>query len=124
MCGRRPEGVHAPATGATVVEFGEWLTRNHVPEEADGRLSPAAHAEKRELYLRLLSEARQRGIPHFQLGTGEQFVDDHDRYLVWELGPHWDRGAWRRLLGDQEAGKYRERVTDDLGRVWRGSTPG
>ena len=52
--GHRPEGVHAPATGETVVKFGEWLTRNHVPK-ADGRLSPAAHAEKRKLYLRLLS---------------------------------------------------------------------
>ena len=86
--GLRPKGVHAPATGGTVVKFGEWLTRNHVPEETDGRLSPAAHEEKRELHLRLLTGAQQRGIPHFQLGTGEQFTDDHDRYLVWEPGPH------------------------------------
>ena len=66
--GLRPEGVHAPATGETVVKFGEWLTRNQVLEETDGRLSTAAHEEKRELYLRLLSGPRQRGIPNFQLG--------------------------------------------------------
>ena len=74
-----------------------------------------SHAEKRELYLSLLSEARDLRIPHFQVGTGEQTVDDHDRYLVWEPGPHWDRAAWKRLLGEHEVDKYRARVTDDLG---------
>ena len=107
--GHRPEGVHAPATGETIAKFGDWLTRNHVPKEADGRLSPAAHTEKRELYLRLLSEARQ--------GTREQFIGDCNRYLAWEPGPHWGKGVWRRLLGEQEACNYRASVTDNLGRV-------
>ena len=121
--GLRPEGIHAPARGEIVVKSGEWLTRNHVPEETDGRLSPATHEEKRDHCLRLITEARQRGIPRFHLGTGEELTDDHDHYLVWEPGPNWDRGLWRRLLGEQEALNYRARVTDELGRVWRGSTP-
>ena len=100
--GLRPEGVHAPVTGESVVKFGEWLTRNHVPAVADGRLSPAGHKEKRERYLRLLTEARQRGIFHFQLVTEEELTDDHDRYLVWEPGPHWDRGPGRDSWGNKK----------------------
>ena len=95
-------------------KFGEGLTRNHVPAVGDGQLSPAAHGAKRERYLRLLMEA-MRGIPHFQLGTGEELTDDHDHYLVWEPGAHWDRGTWRNLLGEQAALNHRETVTDNLG---------
>ena len=39
------------------------------------------------------------GIPHFQLGTGEELTDDHDHYLVWEPGPHWDRGGLEEAPG-------------------------
>ena len=94
-----------------------------MPAVGYGRLSPAAHRAKRELYLQLLAEVR-RGVPHFQLRTGEELTDDHDRYLVWEPGPHWDRGARRDLLGEDAALNVRMTVTDNLGRVWRGSTPG
>ena len=69
----------------------------------------------RERYLRLLMEARQMEIPHFQLGTGEELTGDRNHYLVWEPGPHWDRGTWRNLLGEQAVLNHQETVTDDLG---------
>ena len=86
--GPKESTVHAPATREGLAKFGEWLTRNYVPAVADDRLSPAAQEEMRERHLRLLMEARQLGIPHFQLGTGEELTDDHNHYLVWEPGPH------------------------------------
>ena len=52
-----------------------------MPAVGYGRLSPAAHRAKRELYLQLLAEVR-RGVPHSQLRTGEELTDDHDHYLV------------------------------------------
>ena len=39
------------------------------------------------------------GTSHFQLGTGEQWQDDHERDLEWGPGPHWNRGIRPEHLG-------------------------
>ena len=76
-----PGGNRVPGAMRARVKFGEWLTGNHVSAVEDGRLSPAAHQAKRERYLQLLAETR-RGVPHFQLRTGEELRDDLHRYLL------------------------------------------